>query len=90
MFVLVGVRHIRHTPNYDYAGLPTCNNCIYYRDLSPESKVADPEKARLGGKCKLFGKVNIITGEILLDNAKQCRDMQDRCGFMGKYYTTVK
>lgn len=57
---------------------PVCKDCIHF--VKPSHN--DIEL----GKYKLFGKKNIISGEILYDYASLCRDNETECGINAKYY----
>ena len=63
--------------------LPICSNCkhfIEYKrrdDLLPDITLS---------KCKKFGAVNIVTGEIKYEYADRCRHDKDKCGIYGDEY----
>jgi hypothetical protein len=38
------------------------------------------------GKCSLFGMENVITGQIVYDDALVCRTDKYKCGYNGKYF----
>lgn len=42
------------------------------------------------GQCSLFGKQNIVTGELEYDTALTCRSNDLKCGKDGKYYYPKK
>lgn len=62
------------------SNLPSCIDCIHFIDhktnYSYES-LADDGKY---GICKLFGKKNIITGEIKYLSTEYCREDPQLCG----------
>ena len=64
-----------------------CVNCIYYMNY----KYTDPfdeiysNKSR-SGNCALFGKQNLVTGEIEYDSALECRLNELKCGKKGLFY----
>jgi hypothetical protein len=67
--------------------LPACINCIHYiikyQSEDPYKSVSYYQKH---GKCKLFGKKNLVSGEIEYENAKYCREDDKLCGKDGKKY----
>lgn len=60
--------------------IPSCNHCIYFM----------PERFEYNSKCKLFGEKNIITNELNYDNAKTCRNDENKCGITGKYHKELE
>ena len=63
--------------------IPSCRNCIYYKlDYS------DPRYTY--NKCSLFGKMDIITGEIKYDLARDCRTNEMKCGLQGVHFEKDK
>lgn len=65
--------------------LPVCVNCIHFI----ENKMNYPYDAVLSndlGKCKIFGKKDIVTGEIKYEYAELCRLNKEKCHLTGKYY----
>ena len=57
--------------------LPVCLNCVHF--IRP-SRQDDYE---LYGRCKKYGKMNLITGEIQYSLAISCRLDDDKCGSDG-------
>lgn len=62
--------------------LPVCKNCKYF--IPYENK----EQYSLG-KCYLFAKKNIISGEILHEYADICRISHSKCGYNGSLYEEI-
>lgn len=63
-----------------------CLNCIHFIEHTnnyPYDSLPSDEKS---GKCKKFGEVNIITGSIEYDFAKNCRDDNNKCEKTGSEY----
>ena len=56
---------------------PICKNCIYYHEH---------KDFILPSKCKKFGEINIVSGEIEYLFAYTCRKLNYYCGIDGKYY----
>lgn len=66
--------------------LPICSKCKYFIEHSnnyPYDPVPSNEQY---GKCKRFGEVNFITGELMYDLARECRTNSSKCGNTGKKY----
>ena len=61
---------------------PFCLNCVHF--IRPKRQDDDDE---LYGRCKKFGKMNLITGEIEYGLAINCRLDNEKCGDIGKRYT---
>jgi len=59
---------------------PICKNCIYYKkdDLFPNDYLL--------GKCLLFGKQDIISGQINNFYANDVRNNKNLCDIKGIYY----
>ena len=67
--------------------LPICSKCKYFIEHSnnyPYDPVPSNEQY---GKCKKFGEVNMITGVIEYDLAKNCRVKDSKCGTVGSEYS---
>lgn len=62
--------------------LPTCRYCKYFVPF--ENK----EQYSLG-RCSLFGKKNIITGEVTYEFADICRLTPNKCGYNGSLYQDI-
>lgn len=61
------------------ADLPSCKNCIYY-DPTNEDYYSSLNK------CNKFGVKNIISDKITYDYADSCRNDENKCGRLGKYF----
>jgi len=59
---------------------PICKNCVFFKkdDKFPDDLIL--------GKCLLFGKQNIISGEINYEYADIIRKDKDLCNIKGKFY----
>lgn len=68
-------------PNIENSVLPSCRNCIHFRPSFYSTDI-------YSGKCAIFGKKDIITGETMYKNAEMCRNNESACGHIGKYYVT--
>jgi hypothetical protein len=62
------------------AMLPSCINCKYFiENTSLSNDIAY-------GRCSVFGKKDIITGEVKFDYAIHCREDETRCDSSGIYF----
>ena len=67
--------------------LPLCIKCVHFIcDVTNYPYDTLPNDA-VSGKCKLFGKKNMVTGEIDNNYAIDCRNLENKCGENGKYFT---
>jgi len=68
--------------------IPFCTNCIHFiedKTNYPYDPIPGNDK---NGKCKLFGTINPVTGNINYEYASICRkDKTNLCGINGKYFT---
>lgn len=67
-----------------------CVNCVYYmnyRYTNPYDEYDEiySNKSK-SGNCALFGKQNLVTGEIDYDTALECRLNELKCGKKGLFY----
>jgi hypothetical protein len=66
--------------------LPICSNCLYFIEHTnnyPYDPIPSNEQY---GRCKRFGEVNFITGELNHDLAMNCRLDVSKCGNIGSKY----
>ena len=80
--------------------IPICGNCVHFINyfdsynnkdyiISSENKkiyINDDIPIDNYGKCKLFGKKNIVTGKIKYEYADFCREDKEKCDLEGKYF----
>lgn len=67
--------------------LSICSNCLHFIEHTnnyPYDPIPSDEQY---GRCKKFGEVNLITGIIEYDLAKNCRLNVSKCGKLGLEYT---
>jgi len=70
-------------------GLPICSNCIHfieYKNNYPYDPVPDSSFS----KCKKFGIMDLVTGEITYKYANLCRESETKCGIKGIFYEENK
>lgn len=60
--------------------LPVCSNCLHFIEYTNENPFH-------GNRCKKFGEMDLITGEIYYDLAAVCRLGDSNCGKKGLHYT---
>lgn len=61
---------------------PACVNCVNF--------VSDHPTNHVYAKCKRFGSMDIVTGSIIYDFARLCRENESKCGLNGKLYEEKK
>jgi hypothetical protein len=62
----------------------TCVNYIKYKCTDPYDEIYYTQTKI--GKCSVFGTENLVTGEIVHENALICRNDENKCGYNGRYY----
>jgi hypothetical protein len=62
-------------------------NCIHFIEHT-NNYPYDPIPSNTEyGRCKKFGEINMITGSVEYDYAKNCRNDDNKCGKQGSEYT---
>lgn len=70
--------------------LPICSKCVHFIEHT-NNYPYDPEPSdAYYGKCKKFGEINVITGQIMYDSARISRLDDSKCGHSGSQYTEKK
>ena len=64
-----------------------CVNYIKYKYGNPYDEIYDTNP--IMGNCRLFGKENLVTGEIEYEHALVCRIDESKCGKKGRYFNTI-
>jgi len=75
----------KHSPLIENIKPPTCVNCIHFVKYSDMYSSRGDVNQELG-KCKVFGKKNLVSGRITYDYATVSRTSDNKCGIEGKYY----
>ena len=70
--------------------LPICSNCLHFIKHTNNYPYDPIPRDDQFGRCKKFGEVNLITGEITYDLAMNCRLNINKCGELGLEYTEKK
>ena len=70
--------------------LPICVNCLHFIEHTNNYPYDPQPSDKDYGRCKKFGEVNVITGLIDYDFAKNCRDDNKKCGKTGSEYKDLK
>jgi hypothetical protein len=66
--------------------LPICSNCIHFIEHInnyPYDSLPDDKNFAL---CKRFGEIDVVTGNIQYDLAKQSRNDNNKCGLNASEY----
>jgi hypothetical protein len=66
--------------------LPTCIKCAHFMENKTNYPYDVPSNDKERGKCKLFGKQDMVTGEISYSHASLCRIDESKCGEKGQYF----
>lgn len=61
-------------PTFDIRSVRTCNTCIHQT---------------IDGKCKLFGKVSLLSGSVYLHPVISTRQDENLCGMSAKYWEPI-
>ena len=67
--------------------LSICSNCLHFIEHTNNYPYDSTPSDEQYGRCKKFGEVNLITGVIEYDLAKNCRLNTNKCGNLGLEYT---
>lgn len=70
--------------------LPICSNCIHFLEDKNNYPYDGIPNDYSYGKCKQFGEINVVTGEINYDFVKICRQDITKCGLNGALYENKK
>lgn len=65
----------------------TCVNYVAHKYGNPYDEIY-AYKTKMG-KCALFGKQNLVTGEVVNEDAMSCRTNESKCGKDGKHYVAI-
>ena len=65
-----------------------CKNYIKYKHTNLYDEIYDGvyDGVTKLGTCSLFGKQNLVTGQIEYDSALMCRQYETKCGKDGQHY----
>ena len=66
--------------------LPSCFNCIHFIEHTNNYPYDSVPSDKEYGRCKKFGEVDLVTGLIEYDFAKNCRNDIKKCGKNGAEY----
>ena len=70
--------------------LPICSNCVHFIEHTNNYPYDPVPSDKQYGRCKKFGEVNMITGEIQYDLSSSCRLDDSKCGKFGSEFTYKK
>ena len=86
LFILI-MMSIRSFSSFITKNKTHCMNCvnyIKYKYTYPEDEIY--ERKTTVGNCSLFGKQDLITGEINYEDALICRMHESKCGIKGVHF----
>lgn len=67
--------------------LPFCINCVHFIENIYKYPYEDIPNNK---KCKYFGNIDLVTGNITYELASICRDKTDKCGSIGQHFQKIK
>ena len=67
--------------------LPICSNCLHFMEHKNNYPYDEVPCDYQYGRCNKFGQVNLVTGVIEFDLARDCRFNISKCGNFGSEYT---
>ena len=67
--------------------LPICSKCLHFIEHTNNYPYDPIPSDKQYGRCKKFGEINMITGEIEYDLARISRLDDNKCGHFGSEYT---
>jgi hypothetical protein len=73
-----------------FKNLPACINCVHFIEYKTNYPYDPPPNDEKYGKCKLFGKQDMVTGTINYEFASLCRENEKKCGEKGQYFDSNK
>jgi hypothetical protein len=73
-----------------FKNLPACINCVHFIEDKTNYPYDPPPNDEKYGKCKLFGKQDMVTGTINYEFASLCRENEKKCGEKGQYFDSNK
>lgn len=85
-FVILRTSFSTNKPFIRNTDLPICSKCIHFIEHKNNYPYDSLPNDKLYGKCKKFGQVNFISGEIEYDLARISRDDNNKCGKNGSEY----
>ena len=69
-----------------FTGKPFCINCKFFIRHENNYPYDPVPNDSIYGKCKKFYSVDLITGSVIHELAKECRNDNKKCGIDGKEY----
>jgi hypothetical protein len=66
--------------------LPICSNCLHFIEHKNNNLYQSIPHYEQYNKCEKFGEVNLITGAMEYDSARNCRLDVNKCGNLGSEY----
>jgi hypothetical protein len=72
-----------------YKDLPSCINCVHFIKDETNYPYDPPPNDKTFGKCKLFGKQDMVTGQVNHEYALESRNNENKCGEKGQYFNSL-
>jgi hypothetical protein len=85
---IIRKRFLSSTLLRDIVKNPICLDCSHYNEYkhpNPYDELYGGESYKLG-KCGLYGRQNVVTGQIQFEYAVVCREDDSKCGEKGKQF----
>jgi len=73
-------------PKIKNSNFPICINCLHFIEHTNNYPYDSVPNNQDFGKCKKFGKINLINGIIEYEFAQICRNDKKKCGITGIEY----
>jgi hypothetical protein len=73
-------------PLIRYTDYPLCLNCLYFIEHENNYPYDPLPNNKQYGRCKKFGEIDLVTGLVEYDIAKNCRNDIKKCGKSGLEY----
>jgi len=89
-FLIIKIALFNKLPFIRNSEFPVCANCLHFIEHTNNYPYDPIPDNKLYGRCKKFGEVDLITGLIEYDFAKNCRDNVKKCGINGLQYEGKK
>jgi len=85
-FMIKSILAITKVPILRNLKYPVCINCVHFIEHTNNYPYDPLPDSREFGKCKMFGEIDLITGTIEYDYAKNCRETSKKCGTNASCY----
>jgi hypothetical protein len=69
--------------------LKLCKNCVHFTDNTTNDPFDLPVDDISLGRCKLFGKISVVTGEKIYNLAEENRYDDTKCGLVARHFKQI-